>query len=1274
MSTNLAQRSVIRQWLRSTTALVGCLPMLGLTISLAHANPQGGAVTQGSATISQPDPKTVQINQSSDRAIIDWKSFSIAAGETTRFIQPSSSSMTLNRVTGDQVSQILGNLQANGRVVLVNPNGIVFGAGSKIDVAALIASTANIKNENFMAGNLRFDIPGKANAQIINEGTITAADGGLVAIVSPYLRNSGIISARLGKVALAAANGVTLDLYGDNLILFQASDKIASQIVGADGQPVASLIENSGKIYADGGRVLMSASAAKGVVDNAINTTGLVSARTVERQGGEIILKGGDNTTQVTGRLDVSGLDAAQVGGRAEITGNQLKIGDSAVVDASGGAGGGRILVGGDYLGGEADPWIMSQFGIEREQTAIPNAMTTTVAQGALLKADATADGKGGKVVVWADGHTSFTGAISARGAGSGLGGFAEVSGKRTLAYTGRADLGSLSGRFGTLLLDPANIDIFGTAGGGGASTNIDVNDGTSGVSEALLEAASSNILLYAGTRISVQSNHTFGGGEITLPQNISITMKTRNSSGSGDADGLISLYDPGTAAPGDETYVGLRTQGTGSINIYAGRDAGSDFGNKISTVNLHNLTTELGNINIYNDEFMNFYGTSIRTYGGAIVINSSNKIIPRENMSIRTASASGSTNGDVTITSPSVSNSFSKTITVYRTGNATVSVPNSPSFSINGSGTTTATTNTSAGSLQAAIDKSNRISQDRSEKDRSEGIWAYVVSQGIQDQFMQYASSDKGGYKQSIEKLEVYKNYKNADFVKLSDAVDNGVITADKKDPLWRSLYVGGKPTEAQNKVLFEKYSNENFVGIFNLLRSGSLSQTDQVWNQIPYNARVVAAKLLSTLEASQSGNAISANDAMFLAIAREIEMGATSLSKLKKVYDSYRAAPEPPPGPDQSVGEIAEKTTASVEFSGESKMTFALSGSSLVEYKLQTLAQEKAEGILSNVKSELESKFGGAFYGNPIANYYSSQVDLVQKVFSSQVKKINEPAMINAMQLIDAASGHSEDYGFGAEPRYNLLKDVKFVTSKETGFNVNTAYGAKEAFTSVLSIIDSGKNAVSTASEVKEILKTTSDIAKTFKEGYDAIFSDSGAIQNAINSDNALNAARYWSNVKTPGDLGAVYTMSTAGLVEHYTDTAKQEKILALTNLYTSLKSGEKVVAGGDKLVKAFEKLAETVTGMAAAADMRKRDIVNLDMKVSGAEKVAEQLFYQQAYLQNKAEKGESISSDMLVMVPVKKIREVGYWPFNRNQEYYDIGAYKQIRDVPEYSSYLR
>ena len=150
----------------------------------AAANPQGGVVQAGSATIASSGSR-LDVIQSSQRAVIDWRSFSIGAGGHVNFQQPSAAGATLNRVTGSEMSAILGRLSANGTVFIVNPNGILIGPGAKIDVGGLVAATANISNENFMAGRYKFDEVVNRDAVIINRGEITARAGGLVALVAP---------------------------------------------------------------------------------------------------------------------------------------------------------------------------------------------------------------------------------------------------------------------------------------------------------------------------------------------------------------------------------------------------------------------------------------------------------------------------------------------------------------------------------------------------------------------------------------------------------------------------------------------------------------------------------------------------------------------------------------------------------------------------------------------------------------------------------------------------------------------------------------------------------------------------------------------------------------------------------------------------------------------------------------------------------------------------------------------------------------------------------
>jgi len=180
----------LRNLLLITTAL---MPMPAL------AGPQGGVVVGGSAQINNPGTANVTINQFSDKAIINWHMFNIGVGEKTTFVQPNSNSIALNRVVGGMgPSEILGNLDANGKVFIVNRDGIIFGAGAVINTAGFLATTSDIRNQDFMAGRFNFNIPGRPDASIVNMGTITAASGGFAALVAPGVRNSGTITANLG--------------------------------------------------------------------------------------------------------------------------------------------------------------------------------------------------------------------------------------------------------------------------------------------------------------------------------------------------------------------------------------------------------------------------------------------------------------------------------------------------------------------------------------------------------------------------------------------------------------------------------------------------------------------------------------------------------------------------------------------------------------------------------------------------------------------------------------------------------------------------------------------------------------------------------------------------------------------------------------------------------------------------------------------------------------------------------------------------------------------
>jgi filamentous hemagglutinin family protein len=278
----------------SATAAGACFTLQALAISVALsfggnaiALPAGGVVAAGGASISTVAGSTT-INQSTQNAAINWQSFNISSGEAVRFVQPNSNSVILNRVVGADPSNILGSLTANGKVFLVNPNGILFGKGASVNVGGLVASTLNIADSDFMAGNYKFS--GAGNGTVLNQGSINA-DGGYVALLGANVGNDGVIAAQLGTVALAAGNAITLDVAGDGLLNVTVNQ-------GA----VNALVQN-------GGQVLLTAQAAGSLISTVVNNTGVIRAQTlVTGKDGSIKLMGDmqSGTVNVGGTLDAS--------------------------------------------------------------------------------------------------------------------------------------------------------------------------------------------------------------------------------------------------------------------------------------------------------------------------------------------------------------------------------------------------------------------------------------------------------------------------------------------------------------------------------------------------------------------------------------------------------------------------------------------------------------------------------------------------------------------------------------------------------------------------------------------------------------------------------------------------------------------------------------------------------------------------------------------------------------------------------------------------------
>ncbi|WP_244613492.1 GLUG motif-containing protein [Methylosinus sp. Ce-a6] len=294
----------------------------------ALANPTGGVVVDGAATIASTGSVT-NVTQSTNRAIINWLTFSIGVGETVNFSQPSALAVTLNRVVGNEQSVIAGALNANGRVFLVNSAGILFTKDAQVNVGGLVASTLDISNSNFMAGNYTFS--GSSSAAVVNRGTIYAADGGYVALLDRTVSNEGTINAKLGTIALASGDQITLNFGGDSLL-----------DVTIDKGAYDALVENKGLIKADGGQVTMTARAADAVLSAQVNNSGLIQARTIaDLTGGssstgsvkigKIKMLASGGTTKVSGKLDASAPNGGK-GGAIETSGNKVTIADSAEV------------------------------------------------------------------------------------------------------------------------------------------------------------------------------------------------------------------------------------------------------------------------------------------------------------------------------------------------------------------------------------------------------------------------------------------------------------------------------------------------------------------------------------------------------------------------------------------------------------------------------------------------------------------------------------------------------------------------------------------------------------------------------------------------------------------------------------------------------------------------------------------------------------------------------------------------------------------------------
>ena len=604
------------------------------------AGPAGGTVVGGSATIAGDGTGSVAVTQSSQNAIINWSTFNIGAGETVTFNQLSSSSIALNRVTGPGASLINGTLTANGRVFIINGDGVLIGRGATISAAGFLATTNDIRNEDFMAGRYNFSIPGNPNASIVDLGHITATSGGFAALVAPGVRNSGTITATLGTVSLAAGNVFTLDLYGDRLITLTVNDQIASRVIDvATGKTLKSLVSNTGKLKANGGTVQLTAAAARAVVNSVINNKGVIEANSIGTKNGMIVLSAATaaskpdgaptQTVKLAGKISAAGKKAGTAGGTVVVTGENIQV-TGAKIDASGKAGGGTVLIGGDTGGGHPSALAKSIAGAGLESFAVPTATTVSVDAGSVINASATRRGNGGKVVIWSDQQTTFAGTIFARGGVTGgNGGFVETSSHQILAFTGTVNTLAPAGTAGTLLLDPYDVnlnstyDLYGSFSGG---TWTPSGPYSSYLSTGTLEAqlANGNVVATTGGsgspgsdagNINVDSGVTWSNSNsLTLSAYNNINFQSGGSISNTGGGNLILRADNSGTGIGTVSFATINqinySGSIGTVSIYynpTSYSSPTDFSsfvqtngsapNQLAAYMLNNTPTDLGNI-----------------------------------------------------------------------------------------------------------------------------------------------------------------------------------------------------------------------------------------------------------------------------------------------------------------------------------------------------------------------------------------------------------------------------------------------------------------------------------------------------------------------------------------------------------------------------------------------------------------------------------------------------------------------------------------------------
>jgi len=564
-------------------------------------------VVSGKAAISQVNPSTIQIQQFTANVLINWKGFSVGANELVRFLQPGAMSVAVNTVTGGSASAILGQITANGRIILNNPAGISFGPGSLVNVGGLIATTLNMKDLDLASGRYIFQQGPGGLGTIVNQGTLTAAPGGFIALSAPAVVNQGTISAQLGTVHLSSGQQLTVDFSGDGLIRFAVDGALAAQPMGADGKPLSSRVGNDGRIQADGGRVELTAKTAGDVLQSVVNNSGIIQARSLVNQGGVVRLIGGDDATAVA-------TASGAVRPTGTVAGAVVNSGTIDVSAAERGAAPGQVTMLGERVGqlGTIDARGADQ--ARGGDVTITSTERTILFGGSTIEASGRGNADGGRVTAWSDKDTTAgPGAqVLARGGeAGGSGGFVEVSGKENLSFAASVNTLAPLGKTGTLLLDP----MFLIVSAAGVVYNPGVNNlfannaaGTNTITPASINAQAANVTLQANTDVTVTDPIAMATAGVTLTMQAGRSVLINNNVSTNNGTISVTSNDPGAT-------LANRTVGAGSITMAAG-----------TTLNAGNQNITLTTGNLVGGTPGDITATNLTTTGN-IQINSLNNV-----------------------------------------------------------------------------------------------------------------------------------------------------------------------------------------------------------------------------------------------------------------------------------------------------------------------------------------------------------------------------------------------------------------------------------------------------------------------------------------------------------------------------------------------------------------------------------------------------------------------------------------------------------------------